>query len=109
MMLERLVRLVKRAVPLGPAADPTAAPPAAPGGRRSISARRLEGELATLILGGDIDGEVAPRVRERLSSLIEGGATRVLVDCARVLFFDVEGIGAILAEAPRLRAAGGDL
>jgi anti-anti-sigma factor len=113
--LDRLYRLVRKAVIAEPAVPPEPAAPSgpsappAPRGRRAVYVRQLGGGLAALHLTGEIDGEVAPRVKERLSSLLEGGATRVLVDCLHVRSFDAEGIGALLAEVPRLREAGGDL
>ncbi|MFI7434504.1 STAS domain-containing protein [Micromonospora haikouensis] len=66
-------------------------------------ATRAVGEHTVLEVGGEVDVYTAPRLRERLLELIDGGARHVVVDLGRVDFLDSTGLGAL----KRLRAAGG--
>jgi anti-anti-sigma factor len=77
--------------------------------RKAVSTRLLAGALAAMDLAGDVDGRRAPEVARALADLLAQGRTRIIVGCAAVTFFDVEGIGAILAELARIRRAGGDV
>ncbi|EST54389.1 anti-sigma B factor antagonist [Brevibacillus panacihumi W25] len=50
-----------------------------------------------VILGGEIDAYTCPKVKERLLSLLEAGATRLTVDLKAVEYMDSTGIGMFVA------------
>ena len=74
----------------------------------SLSTRTVAGHLV-LEVGGEIDVYTAPQLRERLISLVDGGARHVVVDLGRVEFLDSTGLGVLVGALKRLRGAGGEL
>jgi anti-sigma B factor antagonist len=74
----------------------------------SLSNRTVAGHLV-LEVGGEIDVYTAPQLRERLISLVDGGARQVVVDLGRVEFLDSTGLGVLVGALKRLRGAGGEL
>jgi len=74
----------------------------------SLSTRRA-GDHTVLQVGGEVDVYTAPRLRERLIELVDGGARRVVVDLGAVEFLDSTGLGVLVGAHKRLRAANGSL
>jgi anti-sigma B factor antagonist len=74
----------------------------------SLSTRTIA-DHTVLEVGGEVDVYTAPRLRERLVELVEGGARSIVVDLGRVEFLDSTGLGVLIGALKRLRAAGGDL
>ncbi|MEV4758223.1 STAS domain-containing protein [Micromonospora sp. NPDC049559] len=72
-------------------------------------ATRTVAEHTVLEVGGEVDVYTAPRLRERLVELVDGGARKVVVDLGRVDFLDSTGLGVLVGALKRLRAAGGGL
>jgi anti-sigma B factor antagonist len=70
-------------------------------------ATRTVADHAVVEVGGEVDVYTAPRLRERLVELIDGGARDVVVDLGRVDFLDSTGLGVLVGALKRLRAAGG--
>jgi anti-sigma B factor antagonist len=70
-------------------------------------ATRTVAEHTVLEVGGEVDVYTAPRLRERLVELVDGGARDVVVDLGRVDFLDSTGLGVLVGALKRLRAAGG--
>jgi anti-sigma B factor antagonist len=70
-------------------------------------ATRTVADHTVLEVGGEVDVYTAPRLRERLIELIDGGARKVVVDLGRVDFLDSTGLGVLVGALKRLRAAGG--
>ncbi|HEX5541059.1 MAG TPA: STAS domain-containing protein [Micromonospora sp.] len=68
---------------------------------------RTVAEHTVLEVGGEVDVYTAPRLRERLVEVIEGGGRRVIVDLGRVDFLDSTGLGVLVGALKRLRATGG--
>ena len=72
----------------------------------SLATRTVD-EHTVLEVGGEVDVYTAPRLRERLVELVDGGARNVVVDLGRVDFLDSTGLGVLVGALKRLRAAGG--
>jgi len=70
-------------------------------------ATRTVADYTVLEVGGEVDVYTAPRLRERLIEVIDGGGRRVIVDLSRVDFLDSTGLGVLVGALKRLRAAGG--
>ena len=44
----------------------------------------------------------APQLRDRLNELVDGGSTRIVLDCRGLDFLDSSGIGVLIAVRKRL-------
>jgi anti-sigma B factor antagonist len=67
--------------------------------------------VRVLRLEGELDAFVAPDLRERLRSLIDGdrGLRVLVVDLERVTFLDSSILGALVGGRRRMRERGGEL
>ena len=72
----------------------------------SLATRIIAGHTV-LEVGGEVDVYTAPRLRERLVELVDGGARHVVVDLGRVDFLDSTGLGVLVGALKRLRAVNG--
>ena len=75
-----------------------------------IAVDRLDGE-AIVSIGGELDLDAAPRLRECLAHLANGPQPpkRIVVDLAALDFIDSTGIGVLIAALRRLRHQDGDM
>ena len=62
-----------------------------------------------LSLRGEIDVYTAPRLRQTLIDLVEGGANHIVVDMEKVDFLDSTGLGVLVGALKRVRSNDGDL
>ena len=60
-----------------------------------------------IAVGGEIDVYTAPRLREKLISLVESGSHRLIVDMGEVEFLDSTGLGVLVGGLKRVRAHDG--
>ena len=67
--------------------------------------RGADGDYS-LSVRGEIDLANAARLRELLDEAIDGGASRVVVDCRELEFLDSSGIGVLVAARKRLGSDG---
>lgn len=72
-------------------------------------ATREVAEHTVVEVRGEVDVYTAPRLRERLIEVVDGGARSVVVDLSRVDFLDSTGLGVLVGALKRLRLAGGEL
>ena len=72
----------------------------------SLATRTVAGHTV-LEVGGEVDVYTAPRLRERLIELVDGGSRNVVVDLGGVDFLDSTGLGVLVGALKRLRAVDG--
>ena len=60
-----------------------------------------------IAVGGEIDVYTAPRLREKLISLVESGSYQLIVDMEAVEFLDSTGLGVLVGGLKRVRAHDG--
>jgi anti-sigma B factor antagonist len=59
-------------------------------------ATRREGDAAVLSVGGDVDNDTAPQLREAIAAAFGEGVQRVVVDLSETDFLDSSGLGALV-------------
>ena len=64
---------------------------------------------SVIALRGEIDVYTAPRLRQAIIDLVDGGATRIVVDMAKVDFLDSTGLGVLVGGLKRVRLQDGSL
>src|SRR5699024_6575935 len=67
------------------------------------------GDWSVVGVGGEIDLATAPKLREHLVTIVEGGGRQVIVDLADVDFIDSTGLGALIGGLKRVRSHDGEL
>src|SRR5919204_6378012 len=68
-----------------------------------------QGEASILTLRGEIDVYTAPRLRQAIVDLVDGGAKRIVVDMERVDFLDSTGLGVLVEGLKRVKTREGTL
>jgi anti-sigma B factor antagonist len=63
---------------------------------------RVTGDVATVLIRGEIDVATAPQLRELLHELVQDGAKQIVLDCHALGFLDSSGIGLLVATRKRL-------
>src|SRR5213080_2775492 len=64
---------------------------------------------SVVTLRGEIDVYTAPRLRQALIDLVEGGATQIVVDMSAVDFLDSTGLGVLVGGLKRVKSNDGEL
>jgi anti-sigma B factor antagonist len=67
------------------------------------------GARDVLAVSGEIDAFTSPRLRERLTEMMDDGHFRLVVDLEGVEFMDSTGLGVLVACLKRAKEHGGDL
>lgn len=70
---------------------------------------RTEGERTVVVVTGEIDVYTAPKLREQLVDLVNGGSYHLVVDMEGVDFLDSTGLGVLVGGLKRVRAHEGSL
>jgi anti-sigma B factor antagonist len=70
---------------------------------------RTQGEHTVVQITGEIDVYTAPKLREALIDLVNGGHYHLVVDVERVEFLDSTGLGVLVGGLKRVRAHDGTL
>lgn len=68
-----------------------------------------EGSVSVVVLVGRLDTGTAPEAERHVFSLLDGGATKVVLDLAGLDYVSSAGLRVLLATAKRLKASGGAL
>jgi anti-sigma B factor antagonist len=63
--------------------------------------------FTVIAVSGEIDVYTAPKLREKLSSLADGGSFQLIVDMEGVEFLDSTGLGVLVGGLKRVRAQDG--
>ena len=64
-------------------------------------------EYTVVAVGGEIDVYSAPKLREKLISLVESGSYHLIIDMEAVEFLDSTGLGVLVGGLKRVRAHDG--
>jgi anti-sigma B factor antagonist len=64
-------------------------------------------DLAILVVGGEVDFEVSPQLKARMTKTIKAGRRRLVLDLSDVTFIDSTAIGVIAGAVEKLDEAGG--
>jgi anti-sigma B factor antagonist len=68
-----------------------------------------QGGTNIVSLRGEIDVYTAPRLRQALIDLVEGGAKDIVVDMDRVDFLDSTGLGVLVGGLKRVKSNEGEM
>jgi anti-sigma B factor antagonist len=68
-----------------------------------------DGNVADIVIAGELDMYTAPQLRDTLVELTATGVRQVTVDLAGVNFVDSTALGVLVGGLKRLRQADGDL
>ena len=64
-------------------------------------------DVCEIKLSGEIDVYTAPKLKEEIITLIEGGCSNVIVDLQGVAFIDSSGLGVLVSALRRARERDG--
>jgi anti-sigma B factor antagonist len=67
------------------------------------------GPTAVFAVHGELDLHEAPELQDRITTAIDRGARRIVVDLTDVTFIDSMALGVLLRATHRLRPSGGSL
>lgn len=70
---------------------------------------REQGAWSIVSVAGEVDLYTAPRLRERIIDLVNGGRYQILVDLTSVEFMDSTGLAVLVGGLKRVREHGGSL
>jgi len=74
----------------------------------SLETREVDGRTIVAV-GGEIDVYTAPRLRDRISELVAGGAYHLVIDLEKVDFLDSTGLGVLVGGLKKVRAHDGSM
>lgn len=69
-------------------------------------ATRVVSSHTVLEVGGEVDVYTAPKLRERITELLDGGVGAVVIDLGKVDFMDSTGLGVLVGGHRKARAIG---
>lgn len=70
---------------------------------------QLDGGWNVVSVTGELDVYNSPKLRDELSTLIDSGSSKVIIDMRGVEFMDSSGLGVLVSALRRLRDGGGIL
>lgn len=66
-------------------------------------------DVIVLTLSGRMDSQTAPHVEDQANAALTGGNTKIVLDCANLVYTSSAGLRVILNAAKAARSKGGDL
>ena len=70
---------------------------------------RAEGGRTVIEVAGEIDVYTAPKLREKIATLVDDGVYHLVIDLERVEFLDSTGLGVLVGGLKRVRTHDGSL
>ena len=67
------------------------------------------GDVSILEVEGHLDTNTSPQAESSINAIIDGGATKLLINFAAVAYISSAGLRVLLSTAKKLKGAGGDL
>lgn len=74
-----------------------------------ISEQVLDDGVEVIAVGGEVDFEVSPQLRQQIVSRVDAGRRQLLIDLSEATFIDSTAIGVLVAGHKRLDEVGGTL
>ncbi len=74
----------------------------------TLTTREADGKTIVAV-GGEIDVYTAPKLRDKITELVAGGAYDLVVDMQEVEFLDSTGLGVLVGGLKKVRAHNGSL
>jgi anti-sigma B factor antagonist len=74
----------------------------------SLNTRTVD-DRTVIEVGGEIDVYTAPKLREALMGLVQGGTYNIVVDMEQVEFLDSTGLGVLVGGLKRVRSHDGSM
>jgi anti-sigma B factor antagonist len=68
---------------------------------------KKDGEACTISLEGEVDVYTAPKLKDELVGLVQGGCTHLIIDLEHVGFIDSSGLGVLVSALRRFREKDG--
>jgi anti-sigma B factor antagonist len=75
----------------------------------AIASETLDGARGLVSLQGEVDIYTAPRLKERLTELLDAGVTGLVVDLTDVTFIDSTALGVLIGGVRRLHEVEGHM
>jgi len=69
----------------------------------------IDNDVLIIAADGGIDRNTSSEFVERILELIEGGVTKVIIDCEKLTYISSWGLGVLLRLHKRARATGGEV
>lgn len=66
-----------------------------------------DGSVCAVTLEGEVDVYTAPKLKEQLVALLNGGCISVIIDLEKVAFIDSSGLGVLVSALRRAREKDG--
>ncbi|MFY9586583.1 MAG: STAS domain-containing protein [Actinomycetota bacterium] len=70
---------------------------------------RTAGRWTVLDVEGEVDVFTAPKLREKIIALLDGGSDHLVVNLEKVLFMDSTGLGVLVGGLKRVKENNGEL
>lgn len=74
-----------------------------------ISEEVLDDGVEVIAVGGEVDYEVSPQLKQQIFGRVNGGCRHLLIDLSEAEFIDSTAIGVLVAGHKQLRELGGTL
>jgi anti-sigma B factor antagonist len=74
-----------------------------------IGEEEIDGGVHVIRVGGDLDFNAAPQLKESIVRRFDGGGSQLIIDLSDASFIDSTGIGVIAGGLERANEAGGSL
>jgi anti-sigma B factor antagonist len=70
---------------------------------------RDEGDVKVVVLQGKLDTNTTPATESEINTLLDAGASKLLINFEQLSYISSTGLRLLLATAKRLKGSGGDL